>query len=130
MDASLLPKSLGPLMGGGGGGLSYPMSILRKGNMPCHYNLNSLVHFKNPQCSMTRESGHICSRLWRICDDFNSPTVKSISQIHITNPFQIDIYPICWEIWLFVNAKTSNSLKFIATLWFITSRQKGLFWRI
>ena len=28
-----------------------------------------------------------CSPLWRISGDFNSPTVKSISQIHSTNIF-------------------------------------------
>ena len=39
-----------------------------------------------------------CSPLWRIYDDFNSPEVRSISQIHNPKTFQIGLCPISWEI--------------------------------
>ena len=39
-----------------------------------------------------------CSPLWRIYDDFNSPEVRSISQIHNTKTVQIGLCPISWEI--------------------------------
>ena len=65
----------------------------------------------------------------QICNDLNSPKVKSISKIHNTN-FQIDVCAISWEILLFLIIQISNFPKFMATSWFIDSRQKGLFRRL
>ena len=56
------------------------------------------------------------SPLWRICGDLNSPKVISISQMHNSKTFQLDICSISWEILLFLIMKISNFLKFIATL--------------
>ena len=43
----------GPLMGGGGGGPQCRLSILRNGNVPCHYFLDFLVDFKIVQCHLS-----------------------------------------------------------------------------
>ena len=49
----------GPLMGGGGGrgggggGSPMSLSILRNGNVPCHYILNVPVDFKIVQCRLS-----------------------------------------------------------------------------
>ena len=45
--------TLAGALDGGGGGIQCRLSILRNGNVPCHYFLNVPVDFKVVQCPLS-----------------------------------------------------------------------------
>ena len=58
----------------------------------------------------------LCSPFWRLCDDFKSPRIKSISQMEITKTFQIDLCPIFLKILNFFKVQSCNIPKCISAL--------------
>ena len=48
----------------------------------------------------------LCSPFWRLCDNFKSPKVKSISHIHKSKTFQIDVSHILLKILHFFNVQS------------------------